>query len=470
MAVGRSSGSPEVAAAGPLPPHLMDRVVDLRPLTPGDPVRARFVGRWVGPGGAAGETVMIDQYPDPSPTRLTAWRLWKRADPTFVPELVYATRSNGCAYEVVRCGEHDTLRDLLQSARGPMPIETVSRYVEQLARAINHLHDDLGLVHGALTPDVITIVPGSPRRLRVGGLGSALTRRAAAAVRPTNSTSLWLQRMRGGEPVPIEIEPEADIRYLPPERARGEWRCEGDFWSLGVILMELLLGSCPFTVTAGEKGRFEFFQLIGTGHIDASDYLGTVPVSPRLLNLLNGLLTRDAAIRWDAAKVFDWLDGADPEVFRPVAPPDTTAARSAASAPVPGRVARFRGSNQVFISYSRKEKRYVARLARFLRAHGIRVWFDREVRAGDSWWPAIVEQLTHSRVVVVVMTPNADTSRWVHRELNEAEAQGKLIMPLLLDGHPFTRLSDIKFENVSDGRMPSGAFVARILAHLRGGR
>src|SRR5262249_30186791 len=62
----------------------------------------------------------------------------------------------------------------------------------------------------------------------------------------------------------------------------------------------------------------------------------------------------------------------------------------------------------------------------------------------------------------VVMTPQAQGSRWVQREITEAENLGKAIVPLLLEGSRFFSLSDYQYEDVRHGQMPSAKFVGHL--------
>lgn len=113
-----------------------------------------------------------------------------------------------------------------------------------------------------------------------------------------------------------------------------------------------------------------------------------------------------------------------------------------------------RGS--VFISYSHGgDSAYVESLASHLTHAGVPVWFDQEIIVGNRWDHVIKDQIDACVVLIVVMTPQAEASIWVSREINYAEAKMKPIFPLLLRGEPFFRLSNIQYENVTDGCMPS---------------
>ncbi len=446
--------------AGSPPLSVRSRVSDLRLLTAEDEVPARFLGRWTN----TGDEVVVSRHPDSTGSRTQAWRRWREADTSLVCELMHHARMHGCDYEVVRHHPGGTLRDLLRAGVA-VPSTPVTRWVEQLVRAIAHLHTDLRLLHGAVTPDAIAVTDGRPRRVLLGGLGTARTIRAAAQLRPASSMHRWLERM--GSDLDESALDTCDFRYLAPERVYGEWRTAGDYWSLGVVLLELLVGHYPFPVAADaeDKGRAEFRQFICTRHINAADYLGPAGVDLRLATLIDGLLTQAAQVRWGADEVLAWLDGDAPEVLRPVNQP---AALTRSMPPEPA-LAPSSGP-YAFLSYSRTNRPYAQRLKRHLEERHIAAWMDDQVRTGEPWRQVIDERVRRSAAVIVVMTPEAAGSRWVEREINEAEAHGRPVLPLLLDGARFSRLSDLQFENVVGGLMPSADFVERIRDHLRGGR
>lgn len=108
----------------------------------------------------------------------------------------------------------------------------------------------------------------------------------------------------------------------------------------------------------------------------------------------------------------------------------------------------------VFISYCRADSSYVAKLVPFLEAASIPVWIDRDLDYGDRWGAVIREQVDTCGVFLPVMTPEAEESPWVAREILRAELKGRPIIPLLLAGEPFFRLADMQYEDVRDGRCP----------------
>ncbi|ACZ87903.1 toll/interleukin-1 receptor domain-containing protein [Streptosporangium roseum] len=123
----------------------------------------------------------------------------------------------------------------------------------------------------------------------------------------------------------------------------------------------------------------------------------------------------------------------------------------------------------VFISYSRRDHRYVERLASHLNHAGVRTWFDDEIPIGDRFEKVIRSKIDACAAFVVVMTPDAEESRWVHREITRAEDKGKEILPLLLAGDVFFRINDANCEAVTDARMPTAKFVDQLKALVPAG-
>jgi hypothetical protein len=120
-------------------------------------------------------------------------------------------------------------------------------------------------------------------------------------------------------------------------------------------------------------------------------------------------------------------------------------------------------TGRVFISYSHgSDGEYVERLAEHLIQQGIAVWFDREIISGDRWASLIRDQIDSCVAMVVVMSPAAEASVWVNREIIQAEEMGKPIHPLLVKGRRFFRLADVQYEDVTGGQMPPPRFVDRL--------
>jgi formylglycine-generating enzyme required for sulfatase activity len=125
-------------------------------------------------------------------------------------------------------------------------------------------------------------------------------------------------------------------------------------------------------------------------------------------------------------------------------------------------------TDQVFISYSRKDRDYVLRLAEALRARGFSVWNDSHIDFGDRWWQTIVGAIRDSGAMIVIMTPEAEASEWVEREIQLALSERVPVFPLLLRGKNFPLLITRQYAKVTDGELPPEGFFSRLERALRG--
>src|SRR5262249_16798322 len=116
----------------------------------------------------------------------------------------------------------------------------------------------------------------------------------------------------------------------------------------------------------------------------------------------------------------------------------------------------------VFISYAHADRRYVDRLAAFLTRAGVPVWFDTEIDPGSRWRRVIRRKNGIWFAFVLVMTPAAEESEWVEREVTHAQDTNRPIVPLLLAGRSFFDVNNILHETVTGERMPGPRFVERL--------
>ena len=111
-------------------------------------------------------------------------------------------------------------------------------------------------------------------------------------------------------------------------------------------------------------------------------------------------------------------------------------------------------TGHVFVSYSSEDRKYVDKLLEAFDERNIKYWIDEKIVVADRWVRVIQRQLEASTVVVVVMTPDSNESRWVERELQYALSLGRPVVPLLLRGQRFFLLSDVQDEDVQGGALP----------------
>lgn len=92
--------------------------------------------------------------------------------------------------------------------------------------------------------------------------------------------------------------------------------------------------------------------------------------------------------------------------------------------------------SHVFISYSREDSKFVQKLDHDLRQRGVTTWLDQHSMQGsEQWYQALVRGIEQAYAMLVVVTPNADHSRWVLRETLYADQVGVTRIPLLPRPH-----------------------------------
>src|SRR3954449_6041727 len=96
----------------------------------------------------------------------------------------------------------------------------------------------------------------------------------------------------------------------------------------------------------------------------------------------------------------------------------------------------------VFISYSRRDSRFVGALADGLRLHGKEVWIDIEgIRDAEVFPEALSSAIGSSDGFVFVISPASVESLYCMREVGDAVDAGKRIVP-------------VDFEHVSADDLP----------------
>ncbi|MFG2128308.1 serine/threonine-protein kinase [Streptomyces sp. NPDC048751] len=181
-------------------------------------------------------------------------------------------RDDGRDYEVMPYLSGGTVEGLLRG--GPQRSADIIRLVNQLAGGINALHA-AGIVHRDLKPANL-LLEADRRHVVIADFGIS---RDQALVNGTTSRT---------------------PAYAPPEAGRGAVTNAWDWWSLGMIVRQLVTGAPPFAGMGLEEIQWAL--------LDRDIDLRQMPEGP-LLTLCRGLLIRDPARRWGARQVLSWLDG-----------------------------------------------------------------------------------------------------------------------------------------------------------------
>jgi len=109
---------------------------------------------------------------------------------------------------------------------------------------------------------------------------------------------------------------------------------------------------------------------------------------------------------------------------------------------------------RVLLSYRSTDRDFARRLASDLGRAGIRAWLDeRELRAGDDIG-AIDSAIRGSDCLVVVVTPEVASSRWVRAEVGLAQSLGLKVFPVLLEEVSLAGIDGLSSAAYADFRQP----------------
>jgi hypothetical protein len=111
-------------------------------------------------------------------------------------------------------------------------------------------------------------------------------------------------------------------------------------------------------------------------------------------------------------------------------------APTAASIPIQdkAKVPAQPGAHQVVISYSSKDPKVAREVYTFLKAAGIQSWMaDEDILPGEDYAGVIARAIKSSRLLLLIFTANANTSKHVRSEIDLAYNKNKPIILLRLD-------------------------------------
>jgi hypothetical protein len=91
-------------------------------------------------------------------------------------------------------------------------------------------------------------------------------------------------------------------------------------------------------------------------------------------------------------------------------------------------------AHDVFLSYSSQDKPVADAVCAGLEAHKLRCWIaPRDVLPGQEWAQTIVEAIQDSRVVVIIFSAKANSSKQVLREVERGVNTSKIIVPFRIE-------------------------------------
>ena len=107
----------------------------------------------------------------------------------------------------------------------------------------------------------------------------------------------------------------------------------------------------------------------------------------------------------------------------------------------------------IFVSYSRADRKRVNHIAKSLEAEGYSVWWDRDIRAGEEFDHVIDQAIKKSKAIVVVWSKTSINSRWVKEEAEDGIETDTLV-PVTIDAvtipRGFRRIQACELQDAED--------------------
>ena len=232
-----------------------------------------------------------------------------RASHPSVISLYWSFRASGTIFFIMSFARGGDLFALLESV-GSLDEETATFYIAELVNAVGYLHS-LGIVHCDLKPDNILLNERGHLQLTDFGLSKfgaeqrELSRSLLFRFAPKNETNNFniFENKKNGKKRVVGTP-----HYIAPESlVRGDYGPPIDWWAVGAIAYELVVGEPPFN---GEN-EAQIFSAIVNGYYSWPD---DVEVSKEYKKMVEDLLQYQPELRpniidlkkYDVFKDIDW--------------------------------------------------------------------------------------------------------------------------------------------------------------------
>lgn len=121
----------------------------------------------------------------------------------------------------------------------------------------------------------------------------------------------------------------------------------------------------------------------------------------------------------------------------------------------------------VFVSYSRKDKKIVMDFCEELSKAGISYWLDKNgISNGEQFKSVIVKAIEGSAVFVFCSTVNSNSSDWTAKEIGIAVARGKHIIPVKFDSSSYNKSVEFDLVNIDFVNFESKSEKAKAMPKL----
>ncbi len=190
--------------------------------------------------------------------------------------IIETGRESGRFYEIQEYAEHGTISDFLKNNKIPTP-KFLAEFIKKAVECLFEIHSK-NLIHRDIKPANILVRSIEP-------LDIVFTDFGISSVSGSTHHQTNMNRT---------------ILYSSPESMSGVISKGTDYWSIGMILLEMVIGKHPFE---GVSEKVVMFS-IATRSVPC-----VVEIKSEFSTLIKGLLTRNPEKRWGHKEIAAWLGG-----------------------------------------------------------------------------------------------------------------------------------------------------------------
>jgi serine/threonine protein kinase len=161
----------------------------------------------------------------------------KLQHPHILPVYDYG-QQDGIPYLVMPYITGGSLSQIIAAARGPLPLNKIAQWIEEMASALQYAHDQ-GIIHRDVKPGNMLVGPGEHLLLSDFGIAKVMD----------TTTALTNTGTSVGSP-----------EYMAPEQAKGGADYRSDIYALGIVLYQMLTGRVPFSASTPMQVMLQHVQ------------------------------------------------------------------------------------------------------------------------------------------------------------------------------------------------------------------
>ena len=334
---------------------------------------------------------------------------------------------DGTPYLVMQYVEGTTL--LAAITREGMDLEKAAAIIRQVGRSVGAAHD-AGILHRDLKPENIMLrtTTSGEQQVKIIDFGIAKVKKSMSGPSPLTGLTV------------------GTIGYMSPEQLSAKpLTPASDIYSLGVIAYEMLTGRNPFN----PDSVFQLLEMQREGvRVEPCDLRPSLPAAAQQVILK--ALAFDSKDRFQSAREFgdrlaaalvseyDQGERTTQELAGRVTAgrasdlPETVVSESLPEAAT--------GPKDVFISHSAADKKTADAICQSLEQAGLRCWIaPRNISPGRDYGEAIINGISSSRLMVLVLSRAANTSQQVKREVERAVNKNVPIIPFRIEDVPMSK-------------------------------